>query len=61
MPELEDAETELAAQERWGLSRVGVAATRLAAAVRVLRGRVATHEQRLAQIETRLDRIDPPG
>lgn len=59
MPDLEDAETELAAQEKWGLSRVAVAAIRLAAAVRVLRGRVATHEQQLAQIEQRLNRIDP--
>jgi hypothetical protein len=61
LPDLEDAETAIAAQEKWGLDMVGTAAKRLAAAVRVIRGRVATHDTRLDAIEARLDRIDPPA
>jgi hypothetical protein len=55
MAELEDAEAEMAEQERWGLGRVGLAVKRLLVAVRVLRNRSVAHDQRLDAIEARLD------
>jgi hypothetical protein len=51
LPDLEDAETAITEQERWGLGLLGTALKRL----------VAVHEQRLNAIEARLDRIDPPA
>jgi hypothetical protein len=61
MADLEDAEASISEQERWGLGRVGQAVKRLAAAVRLIRARVVQHDQRLDEIETRLNELDPPG
>ncbi len=60
-PELEDAEAELVLQEKWGWDRVGLAAQRLTAAVRLVRTALVSHEQRLAAVEARLDVLDPPA
>jgi hypothetical protein len=61
LPDLEDAETAITEQERWGLGLTGAALKRLAAAVRLIRARGVVHEQRLDAIEARLNRIDPPA
>jgi hypothetical protein len=60
LPDLEDADTAITEQERWGLGLIGTALKRLAAAVRLIRTRVTVHEQRLNAIEARLDQLDPP-
>lgn len=60
MPDLEDAEADLAEQERWGMGRIAFAVKKLTAAVRLIRTRVATHDQRLDDLKARVDRLDPP-
>jgi hypothetical protein len=61
LPDLEDAETAITEQERWGL---GLTRHRTEAARRsgpADPDARCVHEQRLNAIEARLDRIDPPA
>ena len=60
MPDLEDSEGGIVEQERWGMSRVALALRAVVREVRLIRARVATHEQRLDALKARLDQLDPP-